>query len=154
MKKIIKIIFALLAIVFILIQFIRPLRINPVSDKTRDITATINIPSNVKQILDRSCYDCHSNDTRWPWYSYIAPVSWLLAQDVNNGREKINYSEWGNYSLTDQVSNFDDIAKMVKNGEMPLPKYLFLHSDAKLTDADKDLLIKWANSMSDSLMSN
>jgi hypothetical protein len=154
MKKIIKIIFALLAIVFILIQFIRPLRINPVSDKTRDITATINIPSNVKQILDRSCYDCHSNDTRWPWYSYIAPVSWLLAQDVNNGREKINYSEWGNYSLTDQVSNFDDIAKMVKNGEMPLPKYLFLHSDAKLTDADKDLLIKWAKAMSDSLMSN
>ena len=154
MKKIIKIIFALLAIVFILIQFIRPLRINPISDKTRDITATINIPSNVKQILDRSCYDCHSNNTRWPWYSYIAPVSWLIAQDVNNGREKINYSEWGNYSLTDQVSNFDDIAKMVKNGEMPLPKYLFLHSDAKLTDADKDLLIKWAKAESDSLMSN
>ena len=78
----------------------------------------------------------------------------MIAQDVNNGREKINYSEWGNYSLTDQVSNFDDIAKMVKNGEMPLPKYLFLHSDAKLTDADKDLLIKWAKAESDSLMSN
>ena len=154
MKKIIKAFGAILAIILILIQFVRPLRINPVSDKSKDISASLNIPVNVSEILERSCYDCHSNNTRWPWYSYIAPVSWLIAQDVNNGRDKMNFSEWGNYNLTDRISTFDDIVKMLQKDEMPLPKYLLLHRDAKLTDDDKNLLIKWAKSMSDSLMNN
>ena len=152
MKKFIKIFFALSAIILILMQFVQPLRMNPISDKSRDVSYYMNIPGNVKQILERSCYDCHSNLTRWPWYSNIAPVSWLVANDVDEGRSHMNFSEWGTYNITDQISNLDDIAKQVKKGEMPLGKYLILHSDAKLSDADKDLIIKWAGSASDSIM--
>jgi hypothetical protein len=154
MKKFFKMFFALLAIVLILAQFISPLRTNPVGDKSKDISSSFVIPSNVKQILERSCYDCHSNNTRWPWYSNIAPVSWLIAQDVNEGREHLNFSEWGSYEQTDRITYLEDICKNIKKGEMPMQKYLILHSDAKLSDADKDIICKWTKAMSDSLMNN
>lgn len=152
MKKFIKIFFALSAIVFILIQFVQPLRMNPISDKSRDVSYYMNTPGNVKQILERSCYDCHSNLTRWPWYSNIAPVSWLVSYDVEEGRSHMNFSEWGTYNITDQISNLDDIVKEIKKGEMPLGKYLILHPDAKLSDAEKESIIKWAGFASDSIM--
>ena len=153
MKKFIKIFAIIIIIIFIGIQFFRPNRTNPVSDKSRDVSYYLNIPVNVKQILERSCYDCHSNLTRWPWYTNVAPASWLVASDVNDARSQMNFSEWGSYNLTDQIDYLDHINKQVKKGSMPLGKYLLIHSDAKLTDADRDLVSKWASSAADSLLS-
>ena len=153
MKKFVKVFVIVIIIVFIGIQFIRPNRTNPVSDKSRDVSYYLNIPGNVKQILERSCYDCHSNLTRWPWYTNIAPASWLVASDVENARSQMNFSEWGTYNITDQIDYLNQINKQVKKGNMPLGKYLLIHSDAKLTDADRDLVCKWASSASDSLLS-
>jgi hypothetical protein len=153
MKKFIKIFVIVFVIIFIGIQFIRPNRTNPISDKSRDVSYYINIPGNVKQILERSCYDCHSNLTKWPWYTNISPASWLVAYDVNEGREHMNFSEWGTYNITDQIDYLDNINKQVKKGDMPLSKYLLLHSDAKLTDAERELVCKWAIVTLDSLLS-
>jgi hypothetical protein len=113
----------------------------------------LNIPVNLKQILERSCYDCHSNLTRWPWYTNVAPVSWLVASDVNEARSDMNFSEWGTYNIADQIDYLNQINKQVKKGSMPLGKYLLLHSDAKLTDADRNLLSGWASTAADSLLS-
>ena len=153
MKKFIKIFIIIIIIVFIGIQFIRPNRTNPISDKSKDISENLNVPENIKQILERSCNDCHSNLTKWPWYSNVAPASWLVAYDVNEGRSQLNFSEWGTYNITDQIDYLDQINKMVKKGNMPLGKYLLLHPEAKLTDAEVDLVCKWANAASDSLLS-
>jgi hypothetical protein len=153
MKKFIKIFVIVIIIVFIGIQFFRPNRTNPVSDKSRDVSYYLNIPVNLKQILERSCYDCHSNLTRWPWYTNVAPVSWLVASDVNEARSDMNFSEWGTYNIADQIDYLNQINKQVKKGSMPLGKYLLLHSDAKLTDADRNLLSGWASTAADSLLS-
>jgi hypothetical protein len=153
MKKFIKIFVIVIIIVFIGIQFFRPNRTNPISDKSRDVSYYLNIPVNVKQILDRSCYDCHSNLTRWPWYTNVAPVSWLVASDVEDARSQMNLSEWGTYNIADQIDYLNQINKQVKKGSMPLGKYLLIHSDAKLTDADRNLLSGWASTAADSLLS-
>jgi hypothetical protein len=153
MKKFIKIFVIVIIIVFIGIQFFRPNRTNPISDKSRDVSYYLNIPVNLKQILERSCYDCHSNLTRWPWYTNVAPVSWLVASDVNEARSDMNFSEWGTYNIADQIDYLNQINKQVKKGSMPLGKYLLLHSDAKLTDADRNLLSGWASTAADSLLS-
>jgi hypothetical protein len=154
MKKWIKIIFVILIIGFIGIQFVRPDKKNPVTEKARDITSFVHVPAEVMQVIEHSCYDCHSNFTHWPWYSNIAPVSWLVANDVSEGRDHMNFSEWDKNNITDHISFLDDICKEVKKGDMPLGKYTILHPDAKLSDADKQLLCKWANAASDSLMGN
>jgi hypothetical protein len=154
MKKWFKIISVILIIGFIGIQFVRPDKKNPVTEKARDITSFVHVPNEVMQVIERSCYDCHSNFTHWPWYSNVAPVSWLVANDVSEGRDHVNFSEWDKNNITDQISLLDDICKRVKKGDMPLGKYIILHSDAKLSDADKQLLCKWANTATDSLMGN
>ena len=152
MKKFIKILVVSIIIIFIGIQFFRPDRTNPASDKTKDINVVLKTPENIRRMLERSCYDCHSNNTKWPWYTNIAPASWLVASDVHDGRSAMNFSEWGTIEFTDQIDHLNHITKMIKKKAMPLPKYLLLHDEAKLTDADRDLLSGWASSTSDSLM--
>jgi hypothetical protein len=88
--------------------------------------------------------DCHSNQTVWPWYSYVAPMSWLVERDVQSGRNRINFSEWDRYTAKQQKKLFADIASAVKNGEMPLPQYTLVHPQAKLSDAERDMVYGWA----------
>jgi len=104
-------------------------------------------------MLRTSCFDCHSNESVWPWYSNIAPASWLVARDVAQGRKRLNFSEWANYPQSRQVSLLGNIAEEVKNEEMPYPPYLILHSEARLSRADRDSLIAWANDEQDRLFS-
>jgi hypothetical protein len=105
----------------------------------------------VQSILERSCFDCHSNRTRWPWYSNVAPASWLVARDVNEGRERLNFSEWGSYKQGKRVSRLEMMVAEVDKGEMPHKNYLLLHGEAALTEADKDTLCAWGEQLSDSL---
>ena len=101
-------------------------------------------PAEVQALLRRACFDCHSNETRWPWYSHIAPVSLLIARDVKNGRKEVNFSSWEKYDERRKARKLQEIAKEVSKGEMPLFYYLPLHPEAKLTAAERDLIVKWA----------
>jgi len=140
-----------LAVLLVVIQFFRPERSNPAVDPAGDITAQMSVPPAVRSILERSCYDCHSSKTRWPWYTNVAPVSWLVAHDVNEGREHLNLSEWGSYKHGRRVSRLDVMINLVDKGEMPPKSYLLMHGDAALGEADKDILCAWAEQLSDSL---
>ncbi len=151
MKKFFRIALLILAILFVAIQFRRPERVTIETITADHIFNRMAVPANIRAILSRSCFDCHSDQTDWPWYSGIAPVSWLVAGDVERGRKKMNFSAWGKLALTRQSSKLDDIADEVKKGEMPLKIYLLMHPDANLSQADRAALSSWAGAMSDSL---
>lgn len=101
-------------------------------------------PAEVQALLRRACFDCHSNETVWPWYSQIAPASLLIAQDVKKGRKEVNFSTWEKYDEKRKARKLKEIAKEVEKGDMPLFYYLPLHPDAKLSPAERDLIVKWA----------
>lgn len=130
--------FLILVLIFVAVQFIPVPRSNPSS------TAPFDESPEVLEIFQRSCFDCHSNETIWPWYSYIAPVSWLVTHDVSEGRRHLNFSIWQSYSAKDLPVLRREIWKQVQEGEMPLDIYLLLHSGAKLSEAEKALISKWS----------
>jgi hypothetical protein len=104
----------------------------------------LTVSPEVKAILERSCVDCHSNHAAWPWYSYVAPVSWLVERDVRRGRDRLNLSHWSQYAFEQRRKLLADIASAVENREMPLPQYTVMHRAAKLSDADRDAVYRWA----------
>lgn len=116
----------------------------PVDRKNPPVASEIQAPDDVHAILTRACYDCHSNSTKWPWYSYVAPVSWLVAKDVRNGRKAMNFSDWGSYTPHKQESKIQEIWEQVSDDKMPLKIYRPMHPEAKLTDADRAALKSWA----------
>ena len=133
MKKFI----AFLVVVIIGIQFIPVERTNP------PVVSDIDAPSEVKDILRKACYDCHSNETKWVWYTKIAPASFLAIKDVNEGREHLNFSEWGNYTnRTEKIK--EEIWEEVREEHMPPWMYRVSHSESKLTPEEKNLLRNWA----------
>jgi hypothetical protein len=94
-----------------------------------------------RALAERSCFDCHSNETAWPWYSRVAPVAWLVARDVQQGREELNFSDWGGVSQDDDEDLAEEVREVLEEGEMPLPNYLLLHPEARLTDLERQQLI-------------
>lgn len=150
-RKILKWTAIALAAVFAALQFIRPARTNPPVDESRVIQAHMRVTPEVTAILDRSCNDCHSNQTRWPWYSNVAPVSWFVVNHVNVGRREMNFSDWAQYDSEHQKGLLKDICQEVKSGAMPMSSYLRLHSEAKLTTEDVKVLCDWANNESQRL---
>ena len=128
-----------LAIIVVGIQFIPVDRSNP------PVTGKIDAPSNVLSILKASCFDCHSNETEWPWYSYVAPVSFLVSADVEDGRKRVNFSEWDKYDDEKRAKKLDAIIEEVEEGEMPLSKYTLMHPDAKMDQVKIKVLKDWIN---------
>jgi hypothetical protein len=104
----------------------------------------LHVSAEAAPLLRRACMDCHSNQTVWPWYSYVAPMSWLVEKDVRRGRDHLNFSEWDQYTFKQREKLLADIASVVKNREMPLPQYILIHRHARLSDADTDVLYGWA----------
>lgn len=127
-----------LVVAFVGIQFVPVRRDNP------PVEAAIEVPENVRTVLETSCYDCHSNLTDWPWYSRVAPASWLVARDVAKGRDELNFSEWGDYSDRRRNRKLEDIEELVTEKEMPLKIYLPLHPEAALSVADMQTLVDWS----------
>lgn len=127
-----------LCAIFAGMQFIPVQRTNP------PVVSDIVAPADVHAVLRRACYDCHSNETKWPWYGYVAPSSWLVASDVMKGRRKLNFSEWGTYIADRQESKIREIWEQVEKDEMPLAIYRPLHPEARLTDGDRALIERWA----------
>ena len=130
------------------IQFIRPEMTNPPIDQGKTIEAAVTVPKDVAGILERSCNDCHSNKTFWPWYSNIAPFSWSLADHVSQGREELNFSEWGNYSDKRRLRKLKEVCEEVEEGSMPHYQYVWVHRDAALSEAEVRKLCGWTESFS------
>ena len=130
-------------LVVIVAQFIPVPRTNPSVDAAQTINARITLPPEVSRAFERSCQDCHSNRTVWPWYSHVAPASWLLARHVNQGRRELNFSEWGQYPARRRDRKLKEICEQVRRGEMPQTSYTLLHSQAKLSDQDKQAICAW-----------
>lgn len=126
------------------IQFVRPARTNPTTDRSRTMFARAQIPPATAAVLERACRDCHSNDTRWPWYSNVAPVSWFVIDHVNHGRSHFNYSDWTKYDGAEAARLIKNTCDLARKGEMPMPPYLRMHSDARLTPQDVEALCNWA----------
>ena len=137
-RKYAKIAALILVAALVAAQFVRIEKTNPT------VRADISADPDIKLILKRACYDCHSNETVWPWYSNVAPASWLLANDVSGGRQKLNFSEWGNYPGESRRRKLKKIAEEVESGGMPLWYYSIFHSESKLTPEERNQIKNWA----------
>jgi hypothetical protein len=126
-----------------LIVVIALAQVVPVSRKNPEVTSPLLAPPDVAAVLQRACNDCHSNETVWPWYSHVAPVSWFIAHDVSEGRDHLNLSTWGTLPPERKARKIKEMWKEVSDGDMPLPAYRWMHAEARLTDADKAALRDW-----------
>ncbi|GJL55497.1 MAG: heme-binding protein [Nitrospirales bacterium] len=142
MKKRVLIGIGMAILVLGIIQLIPVDRVNPA------IVADIPAPPPIKSILKRACYDCHSHETVWPWYSNVAPVSWLLAWDVHEGREELNFSNWDRYSGKKRMKKLKEIIEEMDEGEMPPWFYVPLHPEARLSPQDRNQLRQWVSETS------
>jgi len=145
LTKVLKGLLIVLVVAFLGMQFVRPALTNPPIDASKTIFATGKVPPDVRGILERSCADCHSHATVWPWYSHVAPMSWLVTDDVEHGRKELNFSVWGDYKPKRAEHKLEELCEQVEEGKMPLKKYTFLHPSAKLSDADRRLLCEWSS---------
>jgi len=129
--------FVVLLIILVGIQFI------PVERRNPPVTRDIEPPENITVILRTSCYDCHSNETKWPWYSYIAPLSFLIIDDVEEGRSHLNFSEWNRYDGSQKQKLLEEVIEEIEKEEMPLTTYTFTHPNAKLDPYRISILKDW-----------
>jgi hypothetical protein len=133
------------------LQFTNPPHLNPAVIAGHDLAATNSPPPQITALLKTACYDCHSSETKWPWYSYVAPFSWPLVQHVNDARESLNFSEWPHDSPQRARKKWRRIAEAVEAKEMPLPSYLWIHAESRLSPAQRQQLIQWASQESERL---
>jgi hypothetical protein len=115
----------------------------PVSRSSPPVEAEVVASANVRAVLRRACYDCHSNETTWPWYSRVAPVSWLVARDVREGRREVNFSDWSRYAPERQLKKLKECREQVGEGKMPPWFYVVAHREAALSAEDQALLREW-----------
>ena len=151
MKRHLKWAFPAMVVVFALLQLANPARTNPPLPPGGDIAATNPPPPEITALLHAACYDCHSYETKWPWYSHIAPASWLVVGDVNDGRERLNLSDWPHALPERAAKRLDRISEEVGYKEMPPGKYTLMHPPARLTENQRQQLIQWAEQESEKL---
>lgn len=146
-------IFLVLIIILIGIQFIRPVRNQSEQVLSTDITKTFTVPDTILNILKTSCYDCHSNNTNYPFYTNIQPIGWMMDRHIKNGKDKLNFSEFGGYTQRRQISKLSSIISQIEDDNMPLSSYTIMHKDAILTKENKALIMDWLNKTKDNLSS-
>ena len=146
-RRITRLILLALALVLILIQFIPVDRSVPEVDASKDLLAIHEAPAGVVAILKDACYDCHSHETKYPWYSYIAPVSMWLEGHVDEGKEHLNFSEWADYDAERADHKLEEMAEEVAEKHMPLKSYTWGHSEARLTEQQRTELVTWVNTL-------
>lgn len=154
MKSILKKAFWLLLVIFVVIQFFRPTKNIASALSANDISTKYNVPADVKNILQTSCSDCHSNNTTYPWYSNIQPVAWYLNDHVQDGKRHLNFSEFATYRIGKQYRKLEEVSHEIEDGEMPMTSYKLIHGNAKLNDAQKATIYKWVNELRDSIKAN
>ena len=129
--------------ILVVIQFVQPARNQNGQASTSSITTVITVPDNVQAILQNSCYDCHSNNTRYPWYATLQPGAWWMASHIDEGKEELNFDDFANYSKRRQLSKLKAIQGAIEDESMPLPSYTIIHRDANLSQKDQKLLKDW-----------
>ena len=149
--RLIKKILVVFVAVIIVLQFIRPGLNKSNQVLTTDITKVVTIHDTVLTLVKNACYDCHSNNTVYPWYSHIQPMGWLVAYDIKQARNELNFSEFGSYSQRRQLSKLEGIANSIKDDVMPLNSYKIMHKSAQLSSYEKSLIINWAHQSIDKL---
>jgi hypothetical protein len=154
MKNIIKKVILVLLVVFIIIQFFRPTKNTATALSVNDISTKYKVPDDVKNILQTSCNDCHSNNTKYPWYSNIQPVAWYLNDHVKDGKRHLNFSEFASYKIAKQYRKLEEISHEIEDDEMPMTSYKIMHGNAKLTDKQKVVIYNWVNELRDSIKAN
>lgn len=150
MSRIKKILLGLL-VLFIFIQFWHPARNKSEQVMPNDIAKTVGVPSEVQGILEKSCYNCHSNNTDYPWYAYVQPLHWYLDDHIEKGKAELNFNEFNSYSSRRQMNKLRAIESSLKDDTMPLPSYTLLHSNAVLTKKEKVVLLGWLESSKEML---
>lgn len=143
--------FLFLLLALAVIQFIHPKHNKAAGEQPNYIGKAHVIPGDVKLILDKACNDCHSNNTHYPWYSKLQPVDWWMDKHIKDGKRHLNYDEYTNKSLRYQYHKMEETIEMVKEGEMPLDSYTWIHKDAKLTAGERNKLIGWAEAVMDTM---
>ncbi|MDF4222006.1 heme-binding domain-containing protein [Maribacter sp. M208] len=141
--KLIKKIGLVVVVVFIAMQFFSPTKNTAAGNHTSAFITQTNPTPELKNLFETSCYDCHSNNTKYPWYNNIAPISYLLADHVKEGKEHLNFSEWQNYSLDKKDQMLAEIEEEVVDGKMPLSQYTLFHKDTELTPNEVVNLVEW-----------
>lgn len=139
-----------LLIVLVVMQAFRPAK-NLSGNRTKDISASYVVPEDIKSILAKACNDCHSNITRYPWYSEVQPVAWWLNDHINDGKRHLNFNEFDGYRIAKQYKKLEECIKEVKEGGMPLPSYTIIHKDAILSDTEKQAFFNWCQVLRDSI---
>ena len=145
LRKIFKIAVIVLLLGFAALQFVRPDFTNPPVVEAESLLASATVPPDVHQVLVRSCYDCHSHETKYPWYSKVSPLNWFLADHIADGRRELNFSHWNTYTEAKKAKKLDEICEVVRAAEMPLPSYLWIHRDATLASEDSEGICRWTS---------
>ena len=149
--RIVKIIAIILLVAFVGIQFIPTTRNQSDTVPSTDFMLVNNVPETIQKKLQVSCYDCHSNNTQYPWYNKIQPVAWFLEDHIKEGKAELNFNEWDSLSSRRKASKLRSIIKQIENGEMPLDSYTLIHKDAKFSEAEAEELINFITQLKDSL---
>ncbi|HNP68559.1 MAG TPA: heme-binding domain-containing protein [Aequorivita sp.] len=149
--KIVKIIAIVLLVAFVGIQFMPTTRNQSDSVPSTDFMLVNNVPENIQKKLQVSCYDCHSNNTQYPWYNKVQPVAWFLEDHIKEGKAELNFNEWDSLSNRRKKSKLRSIIKQIESDEMPLYSYTLIHKDASFSEAEKQELIRWIEQLKDSI---
>jgi len=140
-----------LLVVFVGIQFVPTKRNQSDNISESDFMIVYNVPEQIENKIKVSCYDCHSNNTQYPWYNKIQPVAWFLEGHIKKAKEELNFSEFGDYSKRRQKNKLKSIINRIRDNEMPLPSYILMHKDAVLSESEKSELENWISNLRDSL---
>lgn len=143
-----------LLMVFIIIQFVRPEKNVSATPTPNDLFAHYQAPDSLKQLIKSACYDCHSNNTTYPWYAEVQPVAWWLDDHIKVGKRKFNFSEFAGYTAKKADHKMEELMEMVKEEEMPLQSYTIIHTDSRLTDAQRRAMTDWAAGIRKELQPN
>lgn len=142
--KLLKKFFLVLLLVLVIMQFFRPDKNTAQGDHIVDFIAETKPPTEVKMIFEQSCYDCHSNNTVYPWYNNVAPISFWLSNHIKDGKGHLNFSEWNTYDVKKKDHKLEELVEMVSEGEMPLKEYTWTHEQARLTEEQRNAIVEWA----------
>lgn len=132
-----------IAIIFVILQFFQIDKTNPVVDESKDFLKTQNTPQAIASIIKTSCYDCHSNESNYPWYSNLQPAGWFLKNHIDEGRKELNFSTFADYELKKQDHKLEECIELIEKNEMPLSSYTIIHTQAKLDETKKNQLIEY-----------
>jgi hypothetical protein len=143
-KKVLKVLAILVVAALVVIQFFVIDKTNPPVNAAETMESAITVPDNVRAVLDRSCADCHSHKTVYPWYSNFQPAAWFLKDHIDEGRQKINFSIFGTYTLKKRAHKLEEVCEQIEKKEMPLPSYLWIHGESALTADEGKLLCDWS----------